>query len=133
VVRASLSAWCRSRSTSFPAFFIAAAAAEGETLVTGAEELRVKESDRIAAMAAGWRCLASDTRCCRTACASSAGGHWGGTIDSRGDHRIAMAFAIASLRATATIEILDTANVATSFPGFAELANSVGLNLDARG
>jgi 5-enolpyruvylshikimate-3-phosphate synthase len=63
------------------------------------------------------------------------GGHSfrGGTIDSRGDHRIAMAFAVASLHATAPIEILDVANVATSFPGFAELANSVGLNVEERG
>jgi 3-phosphoshikimate 1-carboxyvinyltransferase len=57
----------------------------------------------------------------------------GGTIDSRGDHRIAMAFAVASLRATAPIEILDTANVATSFPGFDALANQVGLSIASRG
>jgi 5-enolpyruvylshikimate-3-phosphate synthase len=55
----------------------------------------------------------------------------GGTIDSRGDHRIAMSFAVASLRATAPIEILDTANVATSFPGFERLANRVGLKIAA--
>ncbi len=102
----------------FPALFVAAACAEGETLVTGAEELRVKESDRIAAMARGFEVLGVRTRYCPTACASR-GGHpfGGGTIDSRGDHRIAMAFAVASLRATAPIEILDMANVATSFPG----------------
>ena len=75
-----------------------------------------------------WRaastCWACSTKCCRTACASSGGRPFGGgTIDSRGDHRIAMAFAVASLRATAPITILDVANVATSFPGFAALAN----------
>ena len=57
----------------------------------------------------------------------------GGTIDSRGDHRIAMAFAVASLRATARITILDVANVATSFPVFDLLANSVGLQVGVRG
>ncbi len=56
----------------------------------------------------------------------------GGTIDSRGDHRVAMSFAVASLRAEAPIEILDVANVATSFPGFAALANSVGLGIEER-
>jgi len=56
----------------------------------------------------------------------------GGTIDSRGDHRVAMAFAVASLRAEAPIEILDIANVATSFPGFASLANSVGMKIEER-
>jgi 5-enolpyruvylshikimate-3-phosphate synthase len=56
----------------------------------------------------------------------------GGTIDSRGDHRIAMAFAVASLGASAPIEILDVANVATSFPGFATLASSVGLRIEER-
>jgi len=118
----------------FPALFIAAACAEGETLVTGAAELRVKESDRIAAMARGLGVLgvAHDvlTDGLRIRGGQSFGG---GTIDSRGDHRIAMAFAVASLRATAPIEILDTANVATSFPGFAELANSVGLHVEVRG
>jgi 3-phosphoshikimate 1-carboxyvinyltransferase len=118
----------------FPALFVAAACAEGETLVTGAAELRVKESDRIAAMARGLGVLgvAHDvlTDGLRIRGGQSFGG---GTIDSRGDHRIAMAFAVASLRATAPIEILDTANVATSFPGFAELANSVGLHVEVRG
>ena len=118
----------------FPALFVAAACAEGETLVTGAEELRVKESDRIAAMARGLEVLGVEHEVLPDGMRIVGGRPiGGGTIDSRGDHRIAMAFAIASLRATATIEILDTANVATSFPGFAELANSVGLNLNARG
>ncbi len=118
----------------FPALFVAAACAEGETLVTGAAELRVKESDRIAAMARGFEVLGVQHEALADGMRIVGGNPiHGGTIDSRGDHRIAMAFAMASLRATAPIEILDTANVATSFPGFAELANSVGLRVGVRG
>lgn len=117
----------------FPALFVAAACAEGETVITGAEELRVKESDRIAVMEHGLRALGVD-------CESTPGGmrirgkpagaaFTGGHIDSDGDHRIAMSFAIASLRASAPIEIADVANVATSFPGFVATARSAGLHL----
>jgi 3-phosphoshikimate 1-carboxyvinyltransferase len=114
----------------FPALFVAAACAEGETLVTGAEELRVKESDRIAAMARGFEVLGVRHEVLPDGMRIHGGQPFGGgTIDSRGDHRIAMAFAMASLRASTPIEILDTANVATSFPGFAGLANSVGLKV----
>ena len=117
----------------FPAFFIAAACAEGETLVTGAEELRVKESDRISAMARGLAAVGISHEVLPDGLRVEGGRIGGGTIDSRGDHRIAMAFAIASLRATEPIEILDTANVATSFPGFANLANSAGLRISELG
>jgi 3-phosphoshikimate 1-carboxyvinyltransferase len=118
----------------FPALFVAAACADGETLVTGAEELRVKESDRIAAMARGFEVLGIEHEVLPDGMRIRGGRPFGGgTIDSRGDHRIAMAFAMASLRATAPIEILDTANVATSFPGFAALANSVGLRIAGGG
>jgi 3-phosphoshikimate 1-carboxyvinyltransferase len=114
----------------FPAFFVAAACAEGETLVTGAEELRVKESDRIAAMARGFDVLGIEHEVLPDGLRIRGGRRYGGgTIDSRGDHRVAMAFAVASLRATAPIEILDVANVATSFPGFDALANRVGLQI----
>jgi len=116
----------------FPAFFIAAACAEGETLVTGAEELRVKESDRIAAMARGLDALGVRHEVLADGLRIEGGRIGGGTIDSRGDHRVAMSFAVASLRAEAPIEILDVANVATSFPGFASLANSVGLKIEER-
>jgi 3-phosphoshikimate 1-carboxyvinyltransferase len=116
----------------FPAFFVAAACADGETLVTGAEELRVKESDRIAAMARGFEVLGIPHEVLPDGMRILGGKPFGGgTIDSRGDHRIAMSFAVASLRATAPIEILDTANVATSFPGFERLANRVGLKIAA--
>jgi 3-phosphoshikimate 1-carboxyvinyltransferase len=118
----------------FPALFVAAACAEGETLVTGAEELRVKESDRIAAMARGFEVLGVRHEVLPDGMRIHGGAPvGGGTIDSRGDHRIAMAFAVASLRATAPIEILDTANVATSFPGFDTLANAAGLSVASRG
>jgi 3-phosphoshikimate 1-carboxyvinyltransferase len=116
----------------FPAFFIAAACAEGETVVTGAAELRVKESDRIAAMARGLQTLGVRNEVLPDGLRVEGGRIGGGTIDSRGDHRIAMSFAVASLRAQAPLEILDVANVATSFPGFARLANSVGLRIEER-
>ncbi len=117
----------------FPVLFIAAACAEGETVVAGAEELRVKESDRIAAMSAGFRALgvehsvAADGMRIQGRAEGPVFG--GGEIDSLGDHRIAMAFCVASLRAARPISIRDTANVATSFPGFVELARSVGFDV----
>jgi 3-phosphoshikimate 1-carboxyvinyltransferase len=116
----------------FPAFFVAAACAEGETLVTGAEELRVKESDRIAVMARGLTELGIRNEVLPDGLRIEGGTFSGGTVDSRGDHRVAMSFAVASLRSTAPIEILDTANVATSFPDFAGLARSVGLAIEER-
>jgi 3-phosphoshikimate 1-carboxyvinyltransferase len=114
----------------FPVFFIAAAVAEGETLVRGALELRVKESDRLAAMAQGLTVLGVENQLLED-------GLWirgssrlgGGTIESHGDHRIAMAFAVAGLVARSAIEIRDVANVATSFPGFLEIARSAGLQI----
>jgi 5-enolpyruvylshikimate-3-phosphate synthase len=111
----------------FPAFFIAAAAARGETLVSGAGELRVKESDRLAAMAQGLQAVGIDCELLSDGLRIQGGVLRGGRVQSHGDHRVAMAFAIASLRAQACIEIEDVANVATSFPGFPQLARSVGL------
>jgi 3-phosphoshikimate 1-carboxyvinyltransferase len=116
----------------FPVFFIAAACASGETLVRGALELRLKESDRLAAMAAGLGQLGVEHQLLPD-------GLWirgaealtGGTIDSCGDHRVAMAFAVAALRARAPIEIQDIANVATSFPGFVGTARGAGLRIEA--
>jgi 3-phosphoshikimate 1-carboxyvinyltransferase len=114
----------------FPAFFIAAACAEGETVLTGAEELRVKESDRLAVMADGLTRLGVDCTLLPDGIRIRGGqGFSGGRVDSHGDHRIAMSFAIASTRAGGPIEIDDVANVATSFPGFPALARSVGLSL----
>jgi len=102
----------------FPVFFIAAAAARGETLVTGASELRVKESDRLAVMAAGLGQLGIECELLADGIRIQGGAMGGGRIDSHGDHRIAMAFAVASLAARDTIEIDDVANVATSFRDF---------------
>ena len=113
----------------FPIFFIAAAAARGETLVTGAAELRVKESDRLAVMAEGLQAVGVECELLPDGMRIQGGVVHGGRIDSHGDHRIAMAFAIASLLAQDSIEIDDVANVATSFPGFVQLACSAGLAL----
>jgi prephenate dehydrogenase/3-phosphoshikimate 1-carboxyvinyltransferase len=114
----------------FPVLFVAAACATGTTVVTGAEELRVKESDRIASMADGLRALGIDAEPRPDGLRIVGGSLGGGTIDSRGDHRIAMAFAVAALRASAPVRILDVANVATSFPGFPELAALHGLHVE---
>jgi 3-phosphoshikimate 1-carboxyvinyltransferase len=114
-----------------PVLFIAAACAQGETWVTGAEELRVKESDRIAAMSAGLTALGVVHSVLpdgmRIQGRREGKAFTEGEIDSHGDHRIAMSFAIASLRASGPIRIRDVANVATSFPGFVSVAQSVGL------
>jgi 3-phosphoshikimate 1-carboxyvinyltransferase len=113
-----------------PVFFIAAAAAQGETLVRGAGELRVKESDRLAAMASGLEVLGVGHDLLPDGLRIRGTPQFaGGVIDSLGDHRIAMAFAIAALRASSPIEIRDVANVATSFPGFEERARQAGLGL----
>jgi 3-phosphoshikimate 1-carboxyvinyltransferase len=121
----------------FPALFIAAACAEGETVVTGAEELRVKESDRIAVMAAGLEALGVQCEVLRDGMRIQGRTHAavfsGGEIDSDGDHRIAMSFTVASLRAAAPIRIKDVANVATSFPGFVKTATAAGLNVSEQG
>lgn len=113
----------------FPAIFVAAACAEGETLVTGAEELRVKESDRIAVMADGLQALGADAQATADGMRIRGGALHGGVVDSHGDHRIAMSFSMASLRASGPIQIRDCRNVATSFPGFVELARQAGLSL----
>jgi len=116
-----------------PVLFIAAACAAGETLVTGAEELRVKESDRIAAMSAGLEAMGVSHRVLpdgmRIEGRGAGPAFSGGEVDSFGDHRIAMSFAVASLRAAQSISIRDVANVATSFPGFVSLARSAGLDV----
>lgn len=114
----------------FPALFVAAACAQGETLVTGAAELRVKESDRIAAVAQGLDSVGIRTEVCEDGLRVFGGSIRGGRVASQGDHRIAMAFAMASVRAQAPIEIADVANVATSFPGFVEAARGVGLDIE---
>ncbi|MEO5342274.1 MAG: 3-phosphoshikimate 1-carboxyvinyltransferase [Gammaproteobacteria bacterium SHHR-1] len=113
----------------FPALFIAAACAEGETLLTGAEELRVKESDRIQVMADGLQTLGIEAQPTADGMRIRGGQLGAGRIQSQGDHRVAMAFALAALRASGEIQIADCANVNTSFPGFVGLAAGVGLNI----
>jgi len=115
----------------FPALFIAAACAEGETVLTGAHELRVKESDRIAVMAQGLRRLGIAAQETPDGMVIRGGQIRGGEVDSHGDHRIAMSFAMAALRANGPVSVKDCANVATSFPGFAELAANAGLGISA--
>jgi 3-phosphoshikimate 1-carboxyvinyltransferase len=113
----------------FPVLFIAAACAEGQTVLTGAEELRVKESDRIQVMADGLIALGVDAQTTEDGIVINPGPMSGGEIWSHGDHRIAMSFSVASLRASGSIHIHGAEHVATSFPGFVDLANSVGFNL----
>jgi 3-phosphoshikimate 1-carboxyvinyltransferase len=114
----------------FPVLFVAAACAEGTTRLSGAEELRVKESDRIQVMADGLSELGINARVQADGIEIDAGQLGGGKVDSHGDHRIAMAFSVASLRANQNIEITNCANVDTSFPGFAELAQRVGVRVN---
>jgi 3-phosphoshikimate 1-carboxyvinyltransferase len=115
----------------FPALFVAAACARGETVVSGAQELRVKESDRIQTMCDGLRSLGISAIALPDGARILGGRLRGGVVDAHGDHRVAMSFAMAGLRAEQPITILDCVNVQTSFPGFADLAAGAGLRLRA--
>ena len=117
----------------FPALFVAACCAEGETVVSGAEELRVKESDRIQVMVDGLKALGADIEGTPDGAIIRGGQLHGGEVFAHGDHRIAMSFSIAALRSSAEIKINDCANVATSFPTFVNLAQKVGLNVNEGG
>ena len=116
----------------FPALFVAAAGAEGVTVLTGAAELRVKESDRIQVMADGLHALGIAAGPTSDGIVIQGGALAGGTVHSHGDHRIAMSFAMAALRASGPIAINDCANVNTSFPGFVALARNAGLAIQER-
>lgn len=113
----------------FPVLFIAAACAEGRTVLTGAEELRVKESDRIQVMADGLHVLGVKAEPTPDGIVIDGGSMGGGEVWAHGDHRIAMSFSVASLRAQAPIRIHDCANVATSFPNFLTLAADAGMRV----
>lgn len=115
----------------FPVVFVAAALASGETRVSGAGELRHKESDRIGTMVAGLRALGVEAEELPDGALIRGGTLGGGTVDSQGDHRVAMSFAVAGARASGPVEILDTANVATSYPGFVAQARAIGLAVGA--
>ena len=113
----------------FPALLIAAACADGETVLSGAEELRVKESDRIASMAEGLTRLGIVNEVMPDGIRVQGGQMTGGEIDTYHDHRIAMSFSIAALRADGDIIVNDCDHVATSFPNFASLSEGVGLRI----
>ncbi|MDH5471259.1 MAG: 3-phosphoshikimate 1-carboxyvinyltransferase [Gammaproteobacteria bacterium] len=115
----------------FPVIFVAAACAEGKTIISGAEELRVKESDRIQVMADGLQALGVDAQPTEDGMIIQGGLIQGGKVHARDDHRIAMAFTMAALRSQGDIHIEDCVNVNTSFPDFVALANSVGLKVTA--
>jgi 3-phosphoshikimate 1-carboxyvinyltransferase len=113
----------------FPVLFIAAACAKGRTVLTGAEELRVKESDRIQVMADGLSILGVSATPTSDGIIIEGGAIGSGTVESHDDHRISMSFSVASLRASGVIQINNCNNVATSFPNFVELANQLGFDI----
>ena len=115
----------------FPALFIAASVANGSTRIRGAAELRVKESDRIATMATGLRTLGAAIEETPDGAIIHGGELGSGSVESHLDHRIAMSFALAGLVAGGPVRINDCSHVATSFPGFLELANGCGFALSA--
>jgi 3-phosphoshikimate 1-carboxyvinyltransferase len=114
----------------FPAILIAAAAAQGETGLSGAAELRVKESDRIAAMAAGLAALGITVETREDGLRVTGGRLQEGTVDSRGDHRIAMAFAVAGAAAGGAVRVRDCVNVNTSFPDFVDCVRGIGMEVE---
>lgn len=111
----------------FPVLFVAAACAEGQTVITGAEELRVKESDRIQVMADGLQAIGVDATATDDGMIINGGPISGGRVHSRDDHRIAMAFTMAALCSEGEIYIEDCENVNTSFPDFIGIANRAGI------
>ncbi len=117
----------------FPVLFIAAAYAEGRTVLRGAEELRVKESDRIQVMADGLQALGAQVQPTPDGIIIEGGRLAGGEVWAHGDHRIAMSFSVAALRADGVIRIHDCANVATSFPNFLALCQQVGMRVAQEG
>ena len=114
----------------FPAICVAAAAARGTTRIRGAEELRVKESDRIEAMAAGLERLGVRVARHPDGMDIVGGTIRGGEVESHGDHRVAMAFAMAAVRADSPVVVRDCRNVATSFPDFASCAQRIGMRIE---
>jgi 3-phosphoshikimate 1-carboxyvinyltransferase len=113
----------------FPILFIAAACASGKTILKNAEELKYKESDRLSVMSKGLLECNIDSFLFDDGIEINGGKISGGTIDSYGDHRIAMSFAIAGLISKDPITILNTENVSTSFPEFFSLIKEMGLKI----
>jgi len=116
----------------FPVIFVAASCAKGETLLTGAKELRIKESDRIQVMADGLTILGIQNEVLEDGIRIQGGkfSKQNSVIKSHYDHRISMSFAIASSRSEYDIKIEGVDNVQTSFPNFVELANKIGMNIE---
>ncbi len=117
----------------FPLLFVAAAAAEGKTTFRGLAELRVKESDRIASMVEGLRALSIPVDESEDGAVVHGSKIYGGTLQSHGDHRVAMAFAVAGTVAEWAVRVQDVASVNTSFPGFADCLSTVGADISVEG
>lgn len=113
----------------FPVLFVAAAAAHGKTTFSGIGELRVKESDRIAAMSAGLRNLGIEVEESPDGAVVHGGSFTGGTVESHGDHRVAMSLAVAGSVAEGNVVVRDVASVDTSFPGFVDCMRSIGISI----
>jgi 3-phosphoshikimate 1-carboxyvinyltransferase len=113
----------------FPVLFVAAAAAEGRTRFTGIGELRVKESDRISAMAEGLRNLGIVVQETHDGATVLGGAFTGGIVESHGDHRVAMSLAVAGTIATSPVTVLNTDAVDTSFPGFVDCLRTAGADI----
>lgn len=122
-------AWVVSAIDEFPIIFIAAACAQGTTILRSATELRYKESDRIQTMTVALRALGIVVEVLEDGLIIEGGELTGGEVDSAGDHRIAMALAMAACAAKGTIVINDAENIATSFPNFIVLAKNLGLSV----
>jgi 3-phosphoshikimate 1-carboxyvinyltransferase len=118
----------------FPILAVAAACAEGETVMRGLAELRVKESDRLAAIVAGLRAcgveavIEGDTLIVQ-GCAGPPPG--GARVETHGDHRIAMAFLVLGLAAQRPVTVDRADMIDTSFPGFAALMRGLGAEIQA--
>jgi 3-phosphoshikimate 1-carboxyvinyltransferase len=115
----------------FPVLFVAAAAATGSTVFSGIGELRVKESDRIAAMAEGMRKLGITVDESPDGAVVHGGDFTGGTVESFGDHRVAMSLAVAGTIAGGEVVVRNVAAVDTSFPGFCACLASIGADIQA--
>ena len=115
----------------FPVICVAAACAEGVTTISGAEELRHKESDRIAAMVKGLRAIGVEVEERKDGMVVTGGMISGGEVETFNDHRIAMSFAVAGGVSEGPIVVKEADHVATSFPNFVELARKAGLNIES--
>ena len=113
----------------FPALFVAAGAASGTTVFSGLAELRVKESDRISAMADGLRRLGIQVDETHDGAAVQGGSFTGGTVESFDDHRVAMSLAVAGTIAADEVVVNNADNVETSFPGFRDVMGEIGAEI----